>query len=249
MTPLRTSAQDKFSSHNVSNGQVLYLNQKARAFVERANHMACEIIAKNTRTVYDGPVVIREYHHYSDPFCFHPWYPTWSRPSVVVVPSNDCRSRREKRDETQALIAIGAAIVGSIAVYFLGTGISRWQDASSELEETRAFKREVLENMQAEDIADNQLLIEAMKVADLKERICSRITTSASWDIMLRTTVAASSAFVLGSYFLAPVWMPIGVCGAAIGGLGILFKAGLESGEGQNGKDAESLHFLACTMF
>lgn len=240
------------SSELNEEAHMLYLHDKTEKYVERASQMASEIIAKNQGTIYEGPVVIREYHYYDEPFFLDPWYSRSPRVVVVsgepaVVKPCETRTASQKKSD-DAGVAMVAAIVGAVAIYFLASSISKLQDASYELSESKSFKKEILENISYDKLDNCEYLIEAMKVAELKEKICSRITRSSSWDIALRASLAATCGFTVGSYFLSPTLMPIGVCGAVMSGFSMLVKAGFDDSENKNDRDARILQDVVAQL-
>lgn len=212
--------------------------------------MAHEIIAGTTNTTYDGPVVIRHYHYYNDPF----WYPTiWypRGPSVIVLPSDNCRpapvntqsDRRKKDDDTAKLIGVAAAVIGGVTLYFLGSAISKIQDANVELEDTKNYQQQMARYRNAGTDSEQENTYKVLQVADLKERICTRVADSAWWDVALRTGLAASCGIALaGSFAVVPAaTMWYGVYGATGAVAGMLFKAGLDSSDKMNFRDAQAM--------
>lgn len=210
-------------------------------FVSKADAMAHEIIAKNTSTTYEGPVVMRHYHYYNSPF----W---WYHPVFIYTPYRPCHSGRRghaKDDGAAILIGATAAIVGGAALYAVGSSINRIQDAKTELRETRAVINKVARHFLARNEEDIAVHASIEKMAKLKERICNRVLNSAAWDLALRVALFVGCGSALfGAIAGAPALISAGAIGSLVVGGGMLFKWGLDSSDRKNYRDAVALRTL-----
>lgn len=206
-------------------------------FAEKANYLAEQILAENApSTNYTGPVVIRN-HYYSDPF----WIPWYQPRTVVPVPECRSRSPRERERENNAFIGVVAAVVGGIAIYSMGSAISRERDANSVLEETHEFQNKLTNYQQLAPVEEQPLVAKASEAAHLKERICTRIKNSAAADLCLRTGLFGGCAMALAGVFAVPALITAGTITGVVATSGMLFKWGLDSTNGDNIRDAEAL--------
>lgn len=209
-----------------------FFQAQAQRFLSKADNMACEIIAKHNSTNYEGPVVIRHYHHYNTPFW---WYTPYYNPTYIVVPNDRGHRSHYKDDGSAILVGIVAAVVGGIALYGAGSAITRVEDSSNELNDTRDFKND----LQKRDLQEQQGI---NKAVSLKERICRRIQNSAIWDLTLRITMVAACATALaGAITSTPVFITAGVIAGLAIGAGMLIKWGVESSDARNYRDAQAL--------
>lgn len=212
---------------------------EVQKFAKKANRLADQILSENSPTPYTGPVIIRNNYYYGS--CWSPWF--WYTPHTVYVPQ---QSRRERESDNNFLIGLFAAIVGGIALYAIGSGMSQCEDAHRELEKTHEFQNK-LKNFQRNGPAEEQRYVaKAAQTASLKERICSRIKNSAITDLFLRTVLFVGCGLALtGALAFPPLVLP-GVVIAIVGVGGMLFKWGLESSNSQNILDAKapSLSYL-----
>lgn len=213
------SSLNRESSTN--NPQAISLTDKA--FLKRASSLASQIIRGEdsycNENGANNVIVIR--HHCS------PWYSPFYTP-IFPLYVDPVGCRRDGDDSAKALFAIVAGVAAGIALFAIGSAISRIQDANAELSNAEFIKQK-----------NNNL----WQVADLQEKICNRIKTSAMVDLALRITLfVGSGVALLATLSVIPAaYATAGAIAALLSVGSMLFKWGLDSGR-QNLHDALTLH-------
>lgn len=241
------------------------VESEIKAFAAKADSLANQLLSQeahyNGDMVYGGPVIVRTYHYDSHPIFYHP--------RVCHVPSNTCPNSPSmnsgKKDSNNVLlIAAAAATIGAVVTYSLGSAIASYQDASYVLDETEEFQETLASWQQGIEANQQDLVANAAQVSLLKARICSRIKNSAIADIVLRSGLLTTCGIALASaaketvvlmggnntliefatQISSAITEPVVNTAIAIGLLstvGMLFKAGFNSSDRANVRDAQSI--------
>ncbi|MEI8365818.1 MAG: hypothetical protein WCF65_05300 [Parachlamydiaceae bacterium] len=221
------------------------LNADLRSFANQTRNMANEMLSAQRGESHSGPTVIHYYHDYNRPWwnrsCNPFWSPFFVQP-VYIFPSQSRSYNDNRGNNNNVLIGIAAAIVGGVAAFFVGSGISALEDSTDALEDThiqhQKFKDYASQRSQPEE---QQKIQQALYAASLKERICRRIKSSAVSDLVFRVGVLAGATFAfLGAVCTHPAWITAGIVTGCVFGLAMIFKAGLGSDK-HNFRDAAEL--------
>jgi len=228
-------------SWNPSLGKTTTLNSDIKGFSQSSTNLAQEILqAQSGSSSYSGPTVIRHYHYYNSPWSSYSYF--WQPTPVYIIPTRGY-SRYEEDNNNALLLGVVAAVVGGIALFTVGTSISTLEDANRELDDTSAFKArfKTYQNI-ATDAKEREKAAYAENAACLKEQICQRTKNSALTDLILRVGLFVGCAFALmGAILTVPEWMSVGLITSLVFAGAMLFKAGLDSTDKKNFRDARDL--------
>lgn len=236
-----TSPEASFAAGSIPNNRNYY-NYELSNFKKSAANLANQILTETDHKRYDGPVVIRHhYYHYSPGF----WSPVYYRPRPVVFidPRAAGQIRRDRENESKAVIGLLATIASFVFLYSIGTAIGRYQDASLEANSAAAFYKSSNFQRSVETSPREQAKCEeASTAALLKGRICNRFKNSALLDLTLRIAgFVGASTLALGAFLSVPPFAVAGTC-ILIGSVAsMIFKWGLNDEERRNRIDAMTL--------
>lgn len=259
--PSATNFQNiPFTPKNCWMPNTAIVRSEITSFASKANSLADQILSQNEPATYSGPVVIHDHHYYEPSYPLF-WQP---RPRVIVVDSPSCprqcpapsaKPSGKGKDDKAVFIGVAAAVIGGATLYSLGSSISAYQDAGAELEETNMFQHKLRAYQDTVGEDQQELVYHARQAASLKERICSRIQSSAATDIFLKSSMAAacgsalagaamevySVSLIVAGAQLAPALITGGAIAGCATAAGMLFKWGFDSTDKANLRDAQSL--------
>jgi len=210
-----------------------YIQSNLKQFIDKADLFASEFFNQNT----GESKTVHHYHSYS-PF-YSPWAyygPFWHQPVVVVG------NRRTDDESSRIFLAILTGVGALMASYAIGSAWSRLSEANDELENTKAFEKSIEGWKEHCDPREFFLIEETSKIAGLKEKMCRRITNSASWDLVLRVAVAAGLVLTTAGLAIphAPA-LAVGLSFTITSLAAVLFKWGFDSNDRANVRDAVEL--------
>jgi hypothetical protein len=213
-----------------------YIKAKIKDFAQKANLFADQFFASNNSNEYS----INHHHHYHSYSPFYSFYSPWWNPVIYVGDSR--RARRDNDDESAKIFLSIIATIGTlVASYAIGIAWSRLNDANEELDQTKEFAKDLSYYQYDASLEDQILLAQAKEAVSLKDRICKRITNSATWDLAIRIAIAAGCALTAVSAVIAPPSLAIGVSLTIISLSTMLFKWGFDGSEKANIRDAQFL--------
>lgn len=218
-------------------------------FAENADQLANKILpAQASNYVPERNGTNIHHHHHHD---YVPYYPIYSAPhSTVVITDRGDRScsttssnRNNRKEEGSLFLAIGAIGVLMGGLYYLGTGVSEYNDTNTQLNHAKKFEEKV-KKLSKKNLSSTEksLINEAKTAAKITKNIHQRIKDSTMNGLYLKAGLATSCGasflgFWAGSY--AAQWCPVLPAVVCIGGL--VFKTGLEWSNTDNIRDANAL--------
>jgi hypothetical protein len=226
-----------------------FLRSRIADFARQADGLANKILPQ---TIPHRIPKYHKHHHYDEHHHYdhhhHHCYPLYQPHSTVILADKNTslfssRDSSSKKDDGSAVLAAIAMVIGMTTLYFIGTGLSSLRDTEHEANDTKSIN-ELLNTFSKMDLSkEDQLLIcEAKRAALITQKIYDRTNNSTLNGLYLKAGLVTSCAtsfmgFWANSsavqYFAVPFAM------FSIGGL--ILKAGVESTNEENIRDAKAL--------